>query len=80
MATAVHPRSVGYPTAPARSRLDGGTLRTITLTSLAVVIGALMISALMALSILLTSPAPWWDMAPMAQPMPQPSAAAGLDL
>ena len=50
------------------------------LTTAAVFVGAVLISVLMALSILLTNPAPGWDMAPMAQPMPHPSAEAGLDL
>ena len=80
MATALHPRSAGYSITPERSRHDGGTLRVVTLTSLAVVIGALAISILMVLSILLTGPVNWSDTEPMPQPMPQPSAVAALDL
>jgi hypothetical protein len=80
MTTAVHLRSAGHSPAAEKSRADGGTLRMVTLTSLVVVVGALAISTLMALSILLTGPVNWSYAEPMPQPMPQPSAAAGLDL
>ena len=81
MAAALRPHSAtGHPAMRPSELPRGGTLRIAFLTSVAVLVGALAISVLMVLSILLTTPAPGWDMAPMAQPMPQPSAEAGLDL
>ena len=83
MATALHPHTAaGHPAlrTSQREQQPAGTWRMALLTTAAVFVGAVLISVLMALSILLTNPAPGWDMAPMAQPMPHPSAEAGLDL
>jgi hypothetical protein len=83
MATAYRPHTVaGHPAFHPRQREQhpGGTWRTALLTTIAVFVGAVVISVLMALSILLTTPAPGWDVAPMAQPVPHPSAESGLDL
>ena len=54
--------------------------RTALQASLAVLVGALLVSVLMVASILLVGPATMSNTGPMPDPVPQPSAAAGLDL
>lgn len=69
-------RSVVRRSQPTRA----GGFRTALQASLAVLVGALLVSVLMVASILLVGPATSSNQGPMPEPAPQPSAAAGLDL
>jgi len=81
MAAALRPHSAtGHPAMRPSELPRGGTLRIAFLTSVAVLVGALAISALMTISILMSGQVTWSDAGPMPPPMPQPSAEAGLDL
>jgi hypothetical protein len=53
----------------------------LVLTMLYAVIGAVLVSTMMVLSVVLTHPVPGYDGHPWPQPVPQPTIAeAGLDL
>jgi hypothetical protein len=80
MATLAHPQPAPYPTLRRRTALPAGTFRTAVLSAMAVVAGALVISLLMTVSMLLAGTSARWDTAPLAEPVPQPSAAQGFDL
>jgi hypothetical protein len=58
----------------------GGVFRTAFQTSVAILVGALVISVLMVASILLVGPASLSNPGPMPEPVPLPTAEAGLDL
>jgi hypothetical protein len=79
MSAAAQPHSTPYPTLQRRAPRPGAAHRTAILTTLAVVAGALLISVLMTFSMLLLTQPRAWDAAPLAQAVPQPSAAQGLD-
>lgn len=55
-------------------------LHTVVVTAAATFAGAMVVSALMALSILLAGPLTNDDAAPSSQPLPQPSAVQAPDL
>ena len=56
-----------------------GSLRTALLTTAAVIAGTIVIATVMVASMLLVDPTLVYDTAPLAQPLPQPTAEAGLD-
>ena len=78
MAAIAHVRSTAAMPAP-RARRNG--LHTTVLTMILTLIGALVISALMALSVTMAGPLPapysWPDDVRLQQPAAQPSAAPG---
>ncbi len=81
MDTALRPYTpTGRPIVRRSEPTRGGAFRTAFQTSVAVVVGALLISVLMVASILLVGPATLSNPGPMPEPVPQPSPAAGLDL
>jgi hypothetical protein len=80
MSAAAQSHSTPYPTLHRRAGQLGSTHRTAILTTLAVVAGALLISVLMTVAMLLAGPPRVWDGAPLPEPVAQPSAAQGLDL
>jgi hypothetical protein len=80
MAAAAQPHSTPYLTPRRGASLPGATYRTAVLTTLFVLAGALLISIMMTVAMLLAGPPRTWDGAPLSQPLPQPSAAYGLDL
>jgi hypothetical protein len=80
MAVAAQPQSADYPMLRPRPSSRGATYRTAVLTTVAVIVGALVISGLLTISMVLAEPPRAWDSAPLSQPLPQPSAAYGLDL
>jgi hypothetical protein len=75
-----HPRiAAGHPVARRTEPTRAGAFQTALQASVAVLIGALLISVLMVASILLAGPASTSNPGPMPEPAPQPIAAAGLD-
>jgi hypothetical protein len=80
MAALAHPQSAPYPTLRRGAALPVRPYRTAVLTAMAVVAGALVISLLMTVSMLMAGTSARWDTAPLAEPVPQPSAAQGFDL
>jgi hypothetical protein len=72
--------ATGRPVVRRSEPTRAGGFRTALQASLAVLIGALLVSVLMVASILLVGPATISNQGPMPEPAPQPSAAAGLDL
>jgi chorismate synthase len=79
MAALAHPQPVRYTAVRGDATHRGGTLRAAVLTTLVVAAGALAISVLMTLSIVLAGPLPSSGGVPQPQPLPQPSAIHGLD-
>jgi hypothetical protein len=79
MAALAHPQSVRYTAVGGAATHRDETLRQALLTTLIVAAGALAISVLMTLSIVLAGPLPSPGGAPQPHPMPQPSAVHGLD-
>lgn len=79
MAALAHPQPVRYTAVRGDATHRGGTLRAAVLTTMAVAAGALAISVLMTLSIVLAGPLPSSDAAPQPHPLPQPSAVQGVD-
>ena len=76
-----HPHiAAGHPVARQSQPTPLRGLRTALQASVAVLIGALVISVLMVASILLTGPATTSNPGPMPEPAPRPIAAASLDL
>jgi hypothetical protein len=74
-----HHVAAGRPVARRSDPARTGTLQTALQASVAVLIGALLISVLMVASILLAGPATTSNPGPMPEPAPRPIAAAGLD-
>ena len=76
-----HPHiAAGRPVVRRSAPTRAGSFRTAVQASLAVLVGALLVSVLMVASILLVGPATMSNRGPMPEPVPQPSAGAGLDL
>ncbi|HET6746410.1 MAG TPA: hypothetical protein VFH90_11270 [Candidatus Limnocylindria bacterium] len=78
MPAIAQPRSAASLPLPRATHRNG--LHTAVVATAATFVGALLISALMAASVLLTGPLPVYDGGPSSQPVPQPTATSGLDL
>jgi sterol desaturase/sphingolipid hydroxylase (fatty acid hydroxylase superfamily) len=81
MAAIAHPHARPLRAGPRRTPRDARSAQLWVLSILYVVIGAVLVSIMMVLSVVLTHPAPGYDGHPWPQPVPQPTVAeAGLDL
>jgi hypothetical protein len=81
MAAIAHPHAGPLRAGPRCAPRDARSAQPLVLTMLYVVIGAVLVSIMMVLSVALTHPAPGYDGHPWPQPVPQPTIAeAGLDL
>jgi len=78
MTAATHPHSIRPPMRTTEP--SGGAIRTLVLTTAAVLAGALLIAIVMVGALLLTGPWPAYDGGPWPQPLAQPTASEGLDL
>jgi hypothetical protein len=78
MAAIAQPTSTAALAMPQSSYRN--SLHTAVVAAAATFMGALLVSALMALSIVLAGPLSASDGAPSSQPVPQPTAAQGLGL
>jgi hypothetical protein len=77
MAAIAQPHSTTALPVPSATHRNG--LHTAVLATVATLVGALILSILMALSVMFAGPSRLIDTAPLAEPVPQPSAAYGLD-
>ena len=78
MAAAAHPRSIQPSMRATQPTI--GALRTLVLTTAALLAMALLIAIVLVGSLLLTGPWPTYDGGPWPQPVAQPTASEGLDL